>query len=220
VPAHNKPYRGDRWLPAVEGYGEGIFVGLDLDLVAEWESHDDVTERVARIERRRASSRVSAWTEPLTPRYILVHTLSHLVMKALAFGSGYPAASLRERLYANGDFSTGFLVYTTGTDAFGTLGGLVRQGEQPYFADLLLQALETSTWCSNDPLCGESHGQGVGGLNLAACHACALSSETSCEASNLFLDRTLLTGSSDVTGYFEGVIRDAIETVAARRLEV
>jgi hypothetical protein len=47
-----------------------------------------------------------------------------------------------------------------------------------------------------------------------------LSSETSCEASNLFLDRTLLTGSSDVTGYFEGVIRDAIETVAARRLEV
>lgn len=216
VPAHNRPYKGDRWLPAVEGFGEGIFVGLDLESVAEWESLPAVEERVARIERRRAASRVSGWTEPLTPRYILIHTLSHLLMKALAFSSGYPAASLRERLYANGDSSSGFLIYATGTDVFGTLGGLVRQGEQPYFADLLLQALETSTWCSNDPLCGESGGQGVGGLNLAACHACALASETSCEASNLFLDRTLLTGSTVVSGYFEGVIQDALQTVALR----
>lgn len=218
VPAHNRPYKGDRWLPAVEGFGEGIFVGLDLGAVAAWESLLEVADRVARVERRRAGSRVNAWTEPLTPRYVLVHTLSHLLMKALAFGSGYPAASLRERLYADGDLSCGFLIYTTGTDVFGTLGGLVRQGQRPYFAELMLQALETSTWCSNDPLCGESHGQGVGGLNLAACHACALASETSCEAGNLFLDRTLVTGSPSVTGYFEGVIQDAMQSVALRQL--
>lgn len=216
VPAHSKPYRGDRWLPAVEGFGEGIFVGLNLGAVASWESASEVGERVARLERRRAGSRVSAWTEPLTPRYVLVHTLSHLLMKALAFGSGYPAASLRERLYADGDSSCGFLIYTTGTDVFGTLGGLVRQGEQPYFAELMLQALETSTWCSNDPLCGESNGQGVVGLNLAACHACSLASETSCEAGNLFLDRALVSGGRIVPGYFEGLIAEAITIVAQR----
>lgn len=217
VPAHNRPYKGDRWLPAVEGFGEGIFVGLDLDAVEQWELSPDASSRVARIEQRRAGSRVSGWTDALTPRYVLVHTLSHLLMKALAFNSGYPAASLRERLYADGDSSCGFLIYTTGTDAFGTLGGLVRQGEQPYFGELMLQALETSTWCSNDPLCGESPGQGVGGLNLAACHACTLASETSCEAGNLFLDRTLVTGSSTVPGYFENIIQGAMETVALRQ---
>jgi hypothetical protein len=35
-------------------------------------------------------------------------------------------------------------------------------------------------------------GQGVGGLNMAACYSCSLLPETSCEEFNSFLDRGLL----------------------------
>ena len=54
--------------------------------------------------------------------------------------------------------------------------------------------MEQAGWCSSDPLCIESAGQGVDALNFAACHACAIVSETSCEHRNSFLDRALIVG--------------------------
>jgi hypothetical protein len=58
-------------------------------------------------------------------------------------------------------------------------------------------ALRNAAICSSDPLCIESTGQGTNALNLAACHACALLPETSCEEGNLLLDRRLVIGSPE-----------------------
>ena len=63
-----------------------------------------------------------------------------------------------------------------------------------HFESVLRQALLDALNCSSDPLCIESKGQGVDALNLAACHACALLPETSCEEGNRLLDRLLLVG--------------------------
>lgn len=54
------------------------------------------------------------------------------------------------------------------------------------------------------PLCMESDASGVNSLNLAACHACVLLPETSCEMNNIFLDRALLVGTPDekTPGFF------------------
>jgi hypothetical protein len=48
--------------------------------------------------------------------------------------------------------------------------------------------------CSNDPICAEhSEGSEQYPLQGAACHACLLVPEASCEARNARLDRGLLT---------------------------
>src|SRR5581483_4471967 len=96
-----------------------------------------------------------------------------------------------------GDPMAGILIYTAAGDAEGTLGGLVREGEADRLFPNILKALQSSEWCSSDPLCRESRGQGPGALNLAACHACSLLPETSCTLSNRFLDRVLLYGTPD-----------------------
>ena len=82
------------------------------------------------------------------------------------------------------------------------MGGLVRQGKQDRFISTLITALERGTWCSADPVCQELPGQGLMGLNRAACHACALASETSCVNYNTLLDRMLLVGDDEVNGSF------------------
>lgn len=98
---------------------------------------------------------------------------------------------------------SGLLLYTANGDSEGTLSGLVRQG--PENLDSTIQAaLMNASICSSDPLCIESEGQGTHGLNLAACHACGLLPETSCEQRNLLLDRVLVLGTADnvEVGYF------------------
>lgn len=86
----------------------------------------------------------------------------------------------------------GVLVYTAAGDTEGTLGGLVRMGEPERLSILLENAIAEAKWCSLDPVCAESFGQGPGGLSLAACHACTLAPETSCQATNRLLDRQLV----------------------------
>jgi hypothetical protein len=105
----------------------------------------------------------------------------------------------------------GVLLYTATTGADGTNGGLVRQGQPDRFEGVFLGALEGAGWCSSDPLCIECNGQGVDALNLAACHACCLVSETSCELRNTLLDRGFLIGTParhDV-GYFAELMQRA-----------
>ncbi|TOO25242.1 hypothetical protein CGH41_18180, partial [Vibrio parahaemolyticus] len=91
----------------------------------------------------------------------------------------------------------GVLISTASAASDGTLGGLVRQGKPKNFVNTLINALRDAEWCSSDPLCIDSEGQGSEALNLAACHACALVSETSCELRNMFLDRGLVIGTLD-----------------------
>ncbi|GAA3947523.1 hypothetical protein Aau02nite_61490 [Amorphoplanes auranticolor] len=205
-----------RWLPAVEAYGEGILLTLDEDRLARWEGREPVAERALELERRRRESPIGSRFSEATPRLILLHTLAHILMRQLAFTCGYSAASLRERVYASTGPSpeAGLLIYTAAGDAEGTLGGLVRQGHAPRLATTVFSALEGAAWCSSDPLCRGSRGQGLGSMNLAACHGCCLVSETSCERGNLLLDRVMLVGDGTTPGYFEEVIAGARITAA------
>jgi hypothetical protein len=202
--------RGLDWLPAVEVYGEGVFLSLAEDEVARWEREDEAISIAAGLEDRRRGSLFGDRLPQATPRFILLHTLAHLLIRQLTFQCGYAASSLRERIYSRtpseGAPQAGILIYTAAGDVEGTLGGLVRQGEPPRLAQTLLSALERADWCSSDPICRESTGQGFGSLNRGACHACALISETSCVYANTVLDRAFVVGTGIVKGYFERVL--------------
>lgn len=203
------------WLPAVEVFGEGIFISLNEAPVQAWETGAEVNRRLQSVRRRHEQSFLKGRVDHVTPRFVLVHTFAHLLLRRLAFEAGYPAASLRERIYArppneSGGPQAGVLIYTAAGDYDGTLGGLVRMGEPPRLAHTVLAALEEAMWCSSDPVCIESSGQGYGGLNLAACHACALLAETSCTHWNLLLDRGLILGKGDVPGLFQDVVEAAM----------
>ena len=186
------------WLPAVELYGEGIFFTLDEAVLARWEESGALRERADAFARRyRRSDRQSGPSEIfVTPRLLLCHTLAHLLIRQLEAVAGYPAASLKERLYcADGEAPmAGILVYVAVADEEGSLGGLTELAEPERFLRLLTGALETAQWCSLDPVCSEREGHGPGLLNGAACHACALVPETSCEHGNILLDRTFVKG--------------------------
>ncbi len=216
--------RGLDWLPAIEVFGEGIFLSLSEERVRRWETDTRVRATAERLERRRRNSlfgpRLGAES---TPRFLLLHTLAHLLVRQLAFDCGYAASSLRERIYAKeptagDDGQAGILVYTAAGDVEGTLGGLVRQGKPPRLAGTLLRALEAARWCSSDPLCGEGEGQGFQALNLGACYACSLVAETSCAYFNVLLDRGFVVGSHRMPGFFDDVV-DAALTESSLRVE-
>jgi len=200
------------WLPAIEVFGEGLFISFDEQALQAWETQDAVTRRVEKLEQRRAHSLVGDRVKVASPRFVLLHTFAHLLIRQLAFESGYAAASMRERIYcaeagATDEPYAGVLVYTAAGDAEGTLGGLVRQGRPPRMVNTMMSLLEDAAWCSSDPLCIESQGQGFQGLNRGACHACSLVAETSCEFANSFLDRGLLIGQT--AGFFTSVLDEA-----------
>lgn len=184
------------WLPAVENRGEGIFVLLDPDAVQRWEARPEVQARLTQLAAghqhwRRQRKQPSAFPGGL---YLLAHTVAHLLLQSVALRCGYPAASIRERIYVDAQHSrAGFLLYTASPDAEGTLGGLVAEARR--IEAHLAAALEGARLCSNDPVCalhepGESLEQRW--LHGAACHGCTLVAETSCEMRNEYLDRALV----------------------------
>ncbi|MGW0606379.1 DrmB family protein [Streptomyces sp. NPDC002640] len=210
--------------PAIELFGEGIFIRFDEDSLARWETRPEVQARARLLTERRAASLWASRLDVPEPRYIALHTLAHLLIRRLAFASGYASAALQERIYANSDRAdrtAGILIYTAAGDAQGTLGGLVRLGHPDRLIPLLVSALDDADFCSNDPVCIESDRQGSSHLNLSACHGCSLVSETSCETGNRLLDRQLVLGGGEVTGLLEGVlpeIRQVIPRVPAQNL--
>jgi Domain of unknown function (DUF1998) len=193
------PAREDSWLPAQVVYGEGLYLTLDEQRVAEWEVRLEVVARIKTLAER-AAQLPRPPARPPTPRLVLLHTLSHLLMNRLTFTCGYSSATLRERLYSSEDEGTrmaGVLIYTAEGDSDGTLGGLVRMGHPGNFTSMFEQAILEASMCSADPVCmeaGDKGGQGPGSMNLAACHSCALVPETACEEFNRFLDRGLVVG--------------------------
>lgn len=204
------------WLPANRVYGEGIFFTLDEKAVGKWASQKAVLERAQTLTQRQnqaAAGRKRSRQRMLLPKFYLLHTLAHVLIRQLSFECGYGSSSLRERLYSNEDDGagasmTGVLIYTAAGDCEGTLGGLVRQSEPETFGRMVKDALQAALWCSADPLCIESKGQGADSLNLAACHACSLLPETSCEEGNRLLDRAFLVGTPDDPGmgFFSGLL--------------
>lgn len=198
------------YLPASEVRGEGIFIRFRSDVLANWENQPEIGERyriiyenhrTSHIKRQRLNGAPEAeWLDGFTPksaRYVLLHTISHQLIRELSMDSGYNSASLREIIYCGKprDGMDGILIYTAASDAEGTMGGLVSLGRPGSLELILSKALSNSEWCSSDPLCLDSRGQGFQSLNLAACHACSLLPETSCEVMNGFLDRGMLHGS-------------------------
>lgn len=191
------------WLPAMEVQGEGVFLRLDERRLDAWAQNVAVAARVERIRnnqlrhlRERAKDPKAIPASPTTPRTVLLHTLAHALINEWSLDGGYPTSSLRERLYAD-DKMAGLLIYTATSDSAGSLGGLVAQGEPARLEKSLPSALNRARWCSADPLCVESEASGAGGINLAACHACVLLPETSCELNNGLLDRALLIGTPE-----------------------
>ncbi|HSS20970.1 MAG TPA: DUF1998 domain-containing protein [Pyrinomonadaceae bacterium] len=199
----------DRWLPAIEVFGEGIYFELDEHALLDWQASN-----AAWLANRLDDgfiARLGGIFQTLPPlnqanrnwgsRYLLVHGLAHILINQLVFECGYSTASLRERLYISVDPSApmaGFLIYTSAGDSDGTLGGLVRLGRPERLGAVLMRALERASWCSADPVCSENlGGQGSKLANVAACHACVLLPETSCETVNQGLDRAMVVGTPD-----------------------
>ena len=210
------------WLPAIEVFGEGIFLTLDEKAVCAWESRPAVVAAAAELERRRLASLLGPRLRAATPRFVLLHTFAHLLMRQLTFECGYSSSSLRERIYSRtpdrGEPQAGLLIYTAAGDVEGTMGGLVRQGEPPRLYRTILSAVERGAWCSADPICRESQAQGFQGLNRGACHACSLVAETSCDTANALLDRSFLIGGlGGVTGFFERMLSLAASDVLSAR---
>ncbi|MHB1141467.1 MAG: DrmB family protein [Sulfuricaulis sp.] len=202
------------WLPAIEVRGEGIYIELKRERILAWQALDQVRSRygILAANLARACSENGREELPPTAQEILIHTFAHLLMKQLSLECGYSGSSLRERLYVRdhdrGDGYAGVLIYTASSAADGTLGGLVGQGRPERIQAVMRAALQSARWCSSDPLCAESKGQGVDALNLSACHACALVAETSCEKRNLYLDRGLVVGVADspASGFFSALL--------------
>ena len=184
------------WFPAIELFGEGVFFSFDEKFLSLWEAQPSVIKRAKEISIRYELSRMKGGPLEITPRFLLLHTLSHLIIRELEISSGYPAASLSERIYSNADKEmAGVLIYTAVADIVGSLGGIVQSAEPKEFLKILLNAFKQAEWCSLDPVCSEHSGQGLAQLNGAACHACALTPETSCKFKNILLDRTFIKGS-------------------------
>jgi hypothetical protein len=192
------------WVPASEVRGEGIFLRLDEPALSVWQSGIAGSPVVAahreafgRFRANRYSDRVkSDGFDPLHgwpgPRYIALHTLSHLLIRTIALECGYSSASLSERIYS-GEDRAGILIYTAVPDAEGTLGGLVSLAQPEPLTRIMDRALRDARWCSCDPLCaGRLPKEPADFLHGAACHACLFVSETTCERGNRFLDRRFI----------------------------
>lgn len=224
----NPPKSGERWLPGTVVYGEGIYFELNEIKIHDWQTTANswINERltgdpnyVGRMgqlgfDLQPTSGIDVSWAS----RFLLVHTLAHIVINQLVFECGYSTASLRERLYVSDDHNApmaGILIYTSSGDSEGTLGGLVRLAEPRRFYDVVLHAVERASWCSADPVCAEV--SNAGDANLAACQSCVLLPETSCETFNRGLDRAMVVGSpgSPDTGFFSPILNDRVKVATA-----
>lgn len=205
------------WLPAYEVFGEGIFLTLSEDAISSWmkKNKSSIEKRIQTILSEAEKRNIGFLNNELSPRFILLHTFAHLMIRQLSFECGYSASSLRERIYCResekgSESMAGILIYTAEADSEGALGGLVRQGRIDRLIPTIITALERGMWCSADPVCRELAGQGLMGLNRAACHSCALISETSCVTHNTFLDRMLLISQEGAQqyGFFSSVMNN------------
>jgi hypothetical protein len=192
------------WLPAVENRGEGVFIGFDRAAIADWRDKPAVQKRASQLK-----GGFDAWKANRPggtsavfpgPEYIMLHTVAHLLITAVALDCGYAASSIRERIYA-GNSGYGVMLYTASPDAEGTLGGLVEAADR--MDRYLRQAVDMGRLCSNDPVCAQHQPDNRAEDRLlagAACHGCVLLAESSCERRNDFLDRALVVATVDGDG--------------------
>jgi hypothetical protein len=195
--------RETRWLPAVENRGEGVFLALRQDALQAWLARPAVRTREQHLrEGHTAWEGRHARALPAFPgaSYVLLHSLAHLLITAVALECGYAASAIRERIYVT-SAGAGLLLFTGTPDSEGTLGGLVQVGRR--LGHYLRAALELARLCSHDPLCAQHRPDRVEEerfLHGAACHGCLLIAEPSCERRNEYLDRALVVDTVDTHG--------------------
>ena len=202
------------WLPGIDLRGEGIFLRLAPETLGQWE-----IQTAVKHEADRLTSQFSEWRKSRDldarpfpgERYVLLHSLAHALIRQLALDCGYSSSALRERIYCSTDDEkmAGLLIYTASSDSDGSLGGLVDMAAPDRLGPVLMGALHESEFCASDPLCGGGAPGAAANLNGAACHACLLLAETSCEFGNRLLDRAVLveTLGQRGTAFFEDVNR-------------
>lgn len=203
--------KNERWLPAVEVNGEGIFIEFNRQTLNEWLSNPhvkNISEKYVASYREYCGSK--GWTIK-TDRdavYVLMHTFSHLLIKQMAMSSGYSSSAIRERIYF-GDNMAGILLYTGSSDKEGSLGGLVELGTADQMTNLMRDAFQEALVCTNDPECMNTLPAGKNS-NGAACHSCCMISETACENGNRMLDRGLVVplAEREETSYFRELVNE------------
>ena len=204
------------WLPAVIVRGEGIFFEFSSDALTEWyeSNYRELEEReslltAAKAQRERSSTDLIV---PVTAKKVLIHTFAHVLINELIFHCGYGSASLRERIYCSDTTDpemNAVLIYTAAGDTEGSMGGLVNMGSSSRLPEVIENAIMRASWCSADPTCIESRGQGPrasesGGLSLLR----SFLPETSCEEMNNSLDRAMLVGTLEnpELGFFKDLV--------------
>jgi hypothetical protein len=195
----------NNWLPAIENRGEGVLISFQAAAIQDWLTRTEVKARgkelVAGFHQwlGRRGLNPDEVKFPGLP-YIMLHSLSHLLITSISLECGYAASSIRERIYA-GDYGYGILLYTGSSSSEGTLGGLVQIGDR--IEHHLISALEYGKLCSNDPVCSQhkpENAQVERFLHGSACHSCLLIAEPSCERRNEFLDRDLVVNTLNSSG--------------------
>jgi len=200
-----------RWLPAIENRGEGVFLAFRADAIRTWLSRREVKKRGDQFARAFEAWKGTGSSKAVFPGlpYILLHSLSHLLIHAVSLECGYSASSIRERIYAL-EGCYGILLHTGTPDAEGTLGGLVQASRR--IEHHLTNAIEMGRLCSNDPVCAQHRPDQMlveRFLHGAACHGCLLIAEPSCERRNELLDRSLVVETVDALGaafFGEGIV--------------
>lgn len=203
------PTGNEKWLPAAEIRGEGLFLELDREQTESWERRPAVRDRAESL--RQAFEADGRGGDFPGVRFYLLHSLSHLLLTAISLECGYAASAIRERIYCSPpntdhDWMAGILLSTGTTGSEGTLGGLVEEGRR--LRHHLREAWDFGRLCSNDPVCAAHDPTAVvddRNLEGAACHGCLYVAECSCERFNRFLDRALVVptiGNSRDLAYF------------------
>ena len=203
--------KSERWLPAAEVNGEGIFIEFNKDTLGSWLNVDAVKV----ISQKYSDSyqefcRSKGWkiTVQRNAVYVLLHTFAHLMIKQMSMFSGYSSSAIRERIYF-GDKMSGILLYTGSSDKEGSLGGLVELGTPDQMTKLMRDAFQEALVCTNDPECMSNLPAGKNS-NGAACHSCCMVSETACENGNRMLDRGLVVPipGRESCSYFKDLVSD------------
>lgn len=183
----------ERWLPAAEVHGEGVFIEFNKTAIAEWLNRADLkqlSDKYTRCYKEFCESKDWKITVLRDAKYVLMHTFAHLLIKQMSMSSGYSSSAIRERIFFGDDMS-GILLYTGSADVEGSLGGLVELGNIDQLIVLMRDAFQEALLCTNDPECLNNTPAG-NNSNGAACHSCCMVSETACENGNRMLDRGLV----------------------------
>ena len=88
------------WLPAVENSGEGFFFSLSEGALTKWAQLGPVVERDNlftegfKVWQAQREDRKKSRNDFARARYVLLHSLSHLLITAVSLECGYAASSI------------------------------------------------------------------------------------------------------------------------------